>query len=105
MQRSVGVANLATRQSRFPPHWVGAARSRPGRKLLVYERVVTGRVREPTYRYKLRAALSGGIAAPGRQVGDPYELKGVCIIPFNEPIGCVGFENNLKITIDNHVTM
>ena len=34
-----------------------------GRKLSVYERVVTGRVREPTYRYKLRAALSGGIAA------------------------------------------
>ena len=34
-----------------------------GRKLSVYERVVTGRVREPTYRHKLRAALSGGIAA------------------------------------------
>ena len=33
------------------------------RKLSVYERVVTGRVREPTYQYKLRAALSGGIAA------------------------------------------
>ena len=35
----------------------------PGRKLSVYERVVTGRVREPMDRYKLRAAVSGGIAA------------------------------------------
>ena len=37
---------------------------RPAQKLSVYKRVVTGEVREPTYRYRPRAALSGGIAAP-----------------------------------------
>ena len=35
------------------------------RKPLVSELYRTGRVRAPTYRYRLRAALSGGIAAPG----------------------------------------
>ena len=41
------------------------AKSLPYRtqKLSVFSVYVTGRVREPTYRYKPRAALSGGIAA------------------------------------------
>ena len=42
------------------------AKSLPYRtqKLSVFSMYVTGRVREPTDRYRLRAALSGGIAAP-----------------------------------------
>ena len=44
-------------------------------KLSVYERVVTGWVREPTYRCKLRAALSGGIAARVAKLATPTELK------------------------------
>ena len=48
------------------------AKSLPYRtqKLSVFSVYVTGRVREPTYRYKLRTALSGGIAAR------PYGLGG-----------------------------
>ena len=60
-----------------------------GRKLSVYERVVTGRVREPTDRYKLHAALSGGIAA---RVGN-FRFMGVSspggLGHYRIRIGCV----------------
>ena len=67
------VAKLAT------PTWL--------RSFSVYERVVTGRVKEATYRYKPRAALSDGFAAAGRQVGDPYRLRSFRFMSVSLPSG------------------
>ena len=57
-------------------------------KLSVFSAYVTWRVREPTYRHKLRAALSGGIAARVARLATPtgsevFSVSGCQCIPID----------------------